>query len=119
MLQIQTYPAFPFHGNAAVTSGAGRLALEASRVFLQHGLMGLVILDLSLAGSKCCNIPKNHGDQYDRVVSLCPSGYEVDGCSEAWWKHTFYCFVSVTFGLSLGTSEWDETILQSFILDFE
>lgn len=37
---------YSVHGNAAVTGGAGRLALEASRALLQHGLMGLVILDL-------------------------------------------------------------------------
>lgn len=37
---------FSIHGNAAVTGGAGNIALAASRALLEHGLSGLMILDL-------------------------------------------------------------------------
>lgn len=45
---------FSIDGNAALTGGAGTLALVASRSLLQHGLSGLVIMDLasSLDSSK-------------------------------------------------------------------
>lgn len=38
---------FAIHGNAAVTGGGGALGLKAGRALLQHGLSGLVIMDLS------------------------------------------------------------------------
>ncbi|KAI9163878.1 Sorbose reductase SOU1 [Paramyrothecium foliicola] len=43
---------FSLVGNAIVTGGTGAIGLTAARAMLQHGLSGLMILDLNVSGSE-------------------------------------------------------------------